>query len=540
MHKTTSGSLVAGLSRTLSACAVAVTAFIGCADAPPAEEGTGESRLAVGEECQPGTYASDDGSCLACTSVSHCTSEISCTDASSSTCTECASGYWLDSHIRPTVCGACTDVPHCVGALSCTNAFDSVCSACFAPGYYLDANGCTACTPVSHCTDYPLSCTNASDSTCSHCAPGYYVNDGSCTPCTMPPGCGAATCTDATDSLCTGCASGYYQDSTVAPPVCEPCTSVSGCVSPVTCTTATNSQCTQCAEGTWKSGSVPSVCMPCSPIPFCTTAISCTNAGNSTCATCAPGYYLDASYQCQACTQVPFCISPVTCESASTSQCTQCGADFRLVEGEADSCVACDACPAGQYKSGGCVNGVPTCTACDAIPGCAATTCTGPGASACTACLPGYRLDGTTCTPTCAGFAADPLLWGQPLARNDQIVDTDPSAGGTLKYRYQKGSTIPVKVRALDCSSADITSKPNVSGTLHVYADLGCDGVADQELRDGRTGLPGAMKKTDGFLAYDLDTTKFPSSPACFVLEVVVRDTTTGNEAREKTLVQRK
>jgi hypothetical protein len=135
------------------------------------------------------------------------------------------------------------------------------------------------------------------------------------------------------------------------------------------------------------------------------------------------------------------------------------------------------------------------------------------------------------------------LLWGQPLARNGQIEDTDPSAGGTLKYRYQKGSTIPVKVRALDCGSADITSKPNVSGTVHVYADLSCDGVADQELpidRDGRTGSPGTMKKADGFLAYNLDTSVFPPSPACFVLEVVVRDATTGNEAREKTLLQRK
>jgi hypothetical protein len=211
-------------------------------------------------------------------------------------------------------------------------------------------------------------------------------------------------------------------------------------------------------------------------------------------------------------------------------------------------------------------------------------SCTGPGASECTTCLPGYRLDaggcvnidecsastdtcspfasctdtlgsfecacnagysgdGITCSPSCGSFGADPLLWGRPLARNGYTEDTDPSAGGTLKYRYQRGSTIPIKVRALDCSSADITSKPNVSGIVHVYADLSCDGVADQELpidRDGRTGSPGTMKKTNGLLAYDLDTSKFPASPACFVLEVVVRDTTTGNEAREKTLLQRK
>jgi len=135
------------------------------------------------------------------------------------------------------------------------------------------------------------------------------------------------------------------------------------------------------------------------------------------------------------------------------------------------------------------------------------------------------------------------LLWGQPLSRNGQAQDTDPSAGGTLKYRYQTGSTIPVKVRALDCSSADITSQPNVSGTVHVYADLDCDAAADQELqidRGARTGSPGTMKTADGFLAYGLDTSKFPPAPACFVLQVVVRDTTTGDEARETTLLQRK
>jgi hypothetical protein len=37
-----------------------------------------------------------------------------------------------------------------------------------------------------------------------------------------------------------------------------------------------------------------------------------------------------------------------------------------------------------------------------------------------------------------------------------------------------------------------------------------------------------------------LDTSELPPSPACFVLEVVVRDTITGKEAREKTLLQRK
>ncbi|MDQ2643555.1 MAG: hypothetical protein M3020_07065 [Myxococcota bacterium] len=148
-----------------------------------------------------------------------------------------------------------------------------------------------------------------------------------------------------------------------------------------------------------------------------------------------------------------------------------------------------------------------------------------------------------TCTPSCGSFGPDPLLWAQPLARNGRAEDTDPSAGGTIKYRYQRSSNLPVKVRALDCSSADITSDPNVSGTVHVYTDLGCDGVADQEVPlggDRRTGSPGTMKNAGQFLSYGLDTKELPPSPDCFVLEVVVRDATSGDEARETTLLQRK
>jgi len=468
VHNAISGSLVAGLSRALAACAVALTTFIGCADAPPAEEAVGESRSAVevpAEECLPGTYLdTSQGAatvCSPCTPIVGCVSSLTCTSATDSQCTECAEESYLVQVAPADACPRCNPVPFCTSAIKCTNGNDSTCSAC-APGYSLDDR-------------YQ----------CRACQPGTYASADGCTACPSPLGCvGAVACTNATDSTCTACDPGYYLDTSVAPAVCKPCTAVSGCVSPVTCTTASNSQCTQCEEGTWKSGTLPSLCTPCSPVPFCTTAISCTAPGASECTACLPGYRLDA---------------------------------------------------------GGCVN-IDECA--DGTDSCSPfASCTDTFGSFKCACNAGYSGDGTTCTPSCGSFGADPLLWGQPLARNGHADDTDPSAGGTLKYRYKSGSTIPVKVRALDCSSADITSNPNVSGTVHVYADLSCDGVADQEVpidRKDRTGSPGTMKKTDGFLAYNLDTSELPPSPPCFVLEVVVRDTTTGNEAREKTLLQRK
>jgi hypothetical protein len=461
-----------------------MTGAIGCADAPPAEEAVGESRWGVAE-CDSGHFLDTTRSpavCISCTPVSNCVSSVTCTAASNSQCSQCEEGRWLSNSL-PSVCSPCTPVPFCTSALICTDANDSTCSSC-APGHYLDdRQRCTPCAPVPFCQSALLSCTNGNDSTCSSCAPGYYLDGGSCTPCQRPSGCvGAVACTNAMDATCTECDAGYFLDTAVAPAVCKSCTPVSACVSSVTCTTASNSQCTQCAEGRWLSNSLPSVCLGCSPAPNCASAVSCTGPAASVCAACLPGYRLAAG----ACVNIDEC-------SDNTDTCS------------------------------------PFASCTDTL-----------GSFAC-ACNAGYSGDGMACTPSCGGFGADPLLWGQPLARDGQIVDTDPSAGGTLKYRYQRGSTIPVKVRALDCSRADITSKPSVRGTVHVYADLGCDGVADQELQtDCRTSSPGTMKKADGFLAYQLDTSELPRSPACFVLEVVVRDTTTGNQAREQTLLQRK
>lgn len=39
-------------------------------------------------------------------------------------------------------------------------------------------------------------------------------------------------------------------------------------------------------------------------------------------------------------------------------------------------------------------------------------------------------------------FAGDGIVWHQPLARNGASEDTDPSAGGTLKYRFKKPASL--------------------------------------------------------------------------------------------------
>ena len=75
-------------------------------------------------------------------------------------------------------------------------------------------------------------------------------------------------------------------------------------------------------------------------------------------------------------------------------------------------------------------------------------------------------------------FAADAIVWHQPLARNGASEDTDPSAGRTMKYRFKRGSTIPIQVHVLGCN-ADVTSNANVVGSVAVFGDSNCAGAND-------------------------------------------------------------
>ena len=140
-------------------------------------------------------------------------------------------------------------------------------------------------------------------------------------------------------------------------------------------------------------------------------------------------------------------------------------------------------------------------------------------------------------------FAADGIIWHQPLARNGASEDTDPSANRTVKYRFKRGSTIPIQIHALG-STADVTSNANVIGKVTVFGDSNCDGAADANAEpiefSGIGGGGGVMDKIDGHLKYNLDTKSLPTTTQCYILRVTVTDTSTGEEKFEEVLLQAK
>lgn len=135
-------------------------------------------------------------------------------------------------------------------------------------------------------------------------------------------------------------------------------------------------------------------------------------------------------------------------------------------------------------------------------------------------------------------FAEDAILWHQPLARKGMSDDTDPGAGGTLKYGFKLGKTIPIKIHALSCTG-NVTGNSNVTGTVVVYGDTNMDGVADGNAipidYNGVGGAGGAMDLIDGHLRYNLDTKtlKAIANTKCYLLEVTITDSSTGEVASE-------
>ena len=138
----------------------------------------------------------------------------------------------------------------------------------------------------------------------------------------------------------------------------------------------------------------------------------------------------------------------------------------------------------------------------------------------------------------------DAIIWHQPLARHGASEDTDPSAGRTVKYRFKRGSTIPIKIHALDCAGADVTSNANVIGQVTVFGDSNCDGAIDDSAVpidfNGVGGGGGVMDKIGAHLKYNLDTKSLPTTTQCYILRVTVTDTSTGEEKFEEVLLQAK
>jgi hypothetical protein len=109
-----------------------------------------------------------------------------------------------------------------------------------------------------------------------------------------------------------------------------------------------------------------------------------------------------------------------------------------------------------------------------------------------------------------------------------------------LKYRFKLGSSIPIQIHAKGCSS-DVTANSNVTGKVVVFGDTDLDGVIDAgELAlniafNGVGGAGGAMDKIGGFLKYNLNTKVLPVTLKCYILQVTVTDTSTG-ESRVETV----
>lgn len=143
-----------------------------------------------------------------------------------------------------------------------------------------------------------------------------------------------------------------------------------------------------------------------------------------------------------------------------------------------------------------------------------------------------------------ADVADDAIIWHQPLARSGMSEDTDPSAGRTIKYRFKRGSTIPVQIHALNCNGADVTPNANVIGKVTVFLDSDCDGAVDGNdvpiNINGVGGSGGVMDKIGGHLKYNLDTKSLPTTTLYYILRATITDNSTGEEKFEEVLLQAK
>lgn len=366
----------------------------------------------VEASCPIGTYPdSSTNICQPC--HSYC---AVCTGPAVNECSQCNSGYYRKQ--GTTTCVVASGCP----ALTYPDTSSNVCESCHA-----------------YCTV----CTGAAVSQCSQCATGYFLLG---TTCVVASGCSIGTypdsstkvceschtycntCTGPSNIQCPQCASGYFQvqatttclPSTSCPAGTYPDTPTSTCKTchPYcsTCTGASNTQCPLCATGYFQlqatttcvlpsscpTGTFPdtatSVCQPCN-----TMCSVCTGAANTQCSQCSSGYFLvpsttncvvasacptstypdSSTNTCKPCN--PFCS---VCTGPTTSECSQCASGFYLILGTTN-CVISTSCPTGTYPDS-LTNVCQTChTYC--------SICTGPAATQCTQCAPGFFLQqGTT------------------------------------------------------------------------------------------------------------------------------------------------
>lgn len=215
-------------------------------------------------------------------------------------------------------------------------------------------------------------------------------------------------------SECTTCARGY------AGPTCGDC-------APGFFATGSPRVCTSCATAASVActppGSIGYTCQASGPACVCAPGYANGVAGQ--CATCAPGYLgvtTAGVWSCRSCATVAscggvftkraLCGPPASCECTLPNMnagCTGCDSSHRLVGSGANaSCVPCATAlgcnPAGTLNAT-CVAGAPSRDACFC------NTTAGYTGPQCTACAPGWKLVGGTCS-RCGGSGGTCGAWG--------------------------------------------------------------------------------------------------------------------------------
>ncbi len=101
--------------------------------------------------CNSDEFTTPSGECQACTPVTNCAVPVTCTSASDSFCSTCASGTWQSATV-PTQCTPCTPLPHCA-TLTCTSAVNSTCTQCDS-GYLLVGGECREQCTSADCSNH--------------------------------------------------------------------------------------------------------------------------------------------------------------------------------------------------------------------------------------------------------------------------------------------------------------------------------------------------------------------------------------------------
>merc|ERR1712166_1171805 len=267
-----------------TACGIAV---VGADALRVATAGTASADT-VCAACAAGTYATGNGACFSCRTVtdSLAGTALTCTTTSDSRVVACAAKKVKHAGVDANTDGVTVTADTCADSVGCGNN--------------IAGTARTATTPKTDTADAVCpACVTGASETAGNCGcdAGTFKNTDStaCTACTAaaaPDANAMYTCTDATAATAFTCKAGFFKDGDK----CTACTAITNAGS-ITCTSATNSAVGMCntgAEGNSDAGK----CTACDAIA--NAAVTCTWPGNSQIATCNNKFELKSG----ACTAV--------------------------------------------------------------------------------------------------------------------------------------------------------------------------------------------------------------------------------------------